>query len=97
MTIKLGDFGFARFLAQSQMMITSFGTPLYMAPEVLAGKPYNYKADIWSLGITLIEILTGSFPFMGQSKSEILSKIRTGNYLIESNLKLSHYCLDFIN
>lgn len=42
-----------------------------MAPEVIANQPYNYKADIWSAGVTFYELLTGSYPFSGVNKSEI--------------------------
>lgn len=52
-------------------MMTSFGTPVYMAPEVIAGKPYDFKADIWSVGVTFYELLHGSYPFIGDSRNEI--------------------------
>ena len=42
---------------------TRVGTRLYMAPEILEGRPYDYKCDIWSSGIILYELLTNKFPF----------------------------------
>ena len=45
------------------MAITICGTPLYSAPEVLAGEPYSYKADVWSMGAILYELLVGLTPF----------------------------------
>ncbi len=63
-------------------MTQSYGTPIYMAPEVLVGKPYDFKADVWSVGVTFFELLTRKHPFTGNTKSEILHKIRTGQYQI---------------
>jgi len=57
--IKLADFGVSKQLTQSgeNLQATSYvGSPLFMAPEVIAKSAYNYTADIWSLGITLIEM-----------------------------------------
>ena len=46
---KLADFGFARNLGQASLVVTSIkGTPLYMAPELIEEKPYDFKADLWS-------------------------------------------------
>lgn len=55
-TIKIADFGFAKILGNEQLTTTMLGSPLNMAPEVLAGKEYNNKADIWSIGTCLYEV-----------------------------------------
>ena len=60
--IKIGDFGFSKFLSNS-MTSTQLGTPLYMAPEIFSSPHYNYKVDIWSLGIVTYEILCGKPPY----------------------------------
>lgn len=66
--VQLCDFGVAAQLSSSQHKRTSMiGTPYWMAPEVIKeGSAYNQKADIWSLGITLYEIITGSPPYADQ-------------------------------
>ena len=51
------------------------GTPHYLAPEILESKNYSFAADIWSLGVVLFEMITGSVPFDGDSKQEIFQKI----------------------
>lgn len=51
--IKLGDFGFAKQLQAGERLNEMFGSPLYMAPEVLRGDKYDISSDIWSFGVTL--------------------------------------------
>ena len=52
--LKLTDFGLARFFnKEAGMMATTFGTPFYQAPEILEGKNYDEKAEMWSVGIIL--------------------------------------------
>jgi len=49
--------------SQNEKRETFCGTPLYVSPELLMGKTYDYKVDIWALGIMVYELLTGKLPF----------------------------------
>ncbi len=78
MTCKLADFGFARNLSVKTLVLTSVkGTPLYMAPELVEEKPYDYKADLWSAGGILYELATGMPPFPTNSLFQLIKKIRS--------------------
>lgn len=62
--LKLADFGFCKKLRSSDDFThTSLGSPLYMAPEILNGDVYGSKADVWSCGIVLFEMLFGYCPY----------------------------------
>ena len=78
--VKIADFGIAaKLLEQGQRKrarFTVIGTPCYMAPEILAaGIGYTEKADIWSLGITAIELATGSAPYANLFPLEVIVRI----------------------
>lgn len=61
--VKLADFGTAVQLTFQRLQRTTLiGTPYYMAPEIIEKSPYNEKVDIWSLGITVIEMVEGKTP-----------------------------------
>ena len=70
------------------------GSPYYIAPEVLTGS-YGKECDIWSLGVTLYQLLTGEMPFDGSGQQEVFRKIKKGNFKMPS--KLSADCKDLIS
>ena len=63
-TVKLADFGFARFLTDGGMAGTLCGSPMYMAPEVIMSQKYDAKADLWSIGTIVYQCLVGHAPFV---------------------------------
>mmetsp|Transcript_36440 Transcript_36440/g.27023 ORF Transcript_36440/g.27023 Transcript_36440/m.27023 type:complete len:180 (+) Transcript_36440:131-670(+) len=66
--VKLGDFGIARVLSNTRSMAkTVVGTPYYLPPEIIEGKPYSFKSDVWSLGILLYEMCALQPPFNASS------------------------------
>lgn len=72
--VKIADFGLATYVNLETQLFKRCGTPGYVAPEVLADKIYDGKVDIFSAGVILYILLTGSSPFYGASYNEILIK-----------------------
>ncbi|RUS14525.1 kinase-like domain-containing protein [Endogone sp. FLAS-F59071] len=77
-TLKIADFGFARSLPSHSLAETLCGSPLYMAPEILRYEKYDAKADLWSVGAVLYEMVTGRPPFRALNHVELLHKIEKG-------------------
>jgi calcium-dependent protein kinase len=60
-------------------MKNTYGTPYYVAPEVLK-EDYDIKCDVWSCGVILYILISGSPPFNGPSEMDILESVRVGKY-----------------
>lgn len=76
-TVKVTDFGTAKILQFGTVQQTThvMGTPSYMSPEQVKGRPIDGRTDIFSLGVVLYEMLTGEKPFPGQSITTVIYKI----------------------
>ncbi|VDO37995.1 unnamed protein product [Brugia timori] len=73
--VKLGDFGFARFMKADEVSHTFCGSRAYVAPELLRSYPYNgFLADIWSTGILLYVMVTGFMPYDDRNINKMLEK-----------------------
>jgi len=77
---KLGDFGIAKILDSKGVASTIVGTPPYMAPEQWEGKTTT-RSELYSVGVILYEMLTGSRAFPGKTESEIRKKIQRGEFI----------------
>jgi serine/threonine-protein kinase len=75
-TPKVTDFGIARVTDSSKTKTGMvLGTPSYMSPEQLAGMKVEGRSDLFSLGVTLYQMLCGSLPFQGESMAQLMFKI----------------------
>lgn len=88
--IKLADFGFCKeLLKETDMTQTMVGSPIYMAPEVLKGLIYDSRADIWSLGVILYEMLYGFCPYEESSIPKLISMIDNANLKFPTDVPIS--------
>ncbi|XP_003474814.1 calcium/calmodulin-dependent protein kinase type 1G isoform X2 [Cavia porcellus] len=95
--IMITDFGLSK-MEQSGVMSTACGTPGYVAPEVLAQKPYSKAVDCWSIGVITYILLCGYPPFYEETESKLFEKIKEGYYEFESPFwdDISESAKDFI-
>jgi len=78
-TVKILDFGIAKFAMSSVTQSgTVMGTPSYMAPEQIMGQPVDGRADLFSTGVLLYELLAGKKPFVGDSPTSVVYQIMHG-------------------
>jgi serine/threonine protein kinase len=75
-TLKVTDFGTAKILQLNTTQTAHvIGTPSYMSPEQIKGKPVDGRTDVFSLGVVLYELLTGAKPFPGESVTSVIYKV----------------------
>lgn len=84
--VKLADFGSAEFFQEGEKMSGVVGTPYYVAPEVLMGRDYCEKVDVWSAGVVLYVMLAGILPFYGEDAVETFEKVIRGNLRFPSRV-----------
>lgn len=81
-TIKICDFGVSKQIKKGEIINDQCGTPAYIAPEILKGNGYEgYGVDIWSAGVALYTMLTGTVPFKANNIKELQRLIIKGQYL----------------
>ena len=96
-TIKVCDFGTSKIFEKGAVQRKLVGSSYYIAPEVLK-KSYNEKCDVWSCGVIMYILLSARPPFGGQDDNDIMERVATGIYDLESPPfdKLSSSALDLI-
>ena len=89
--VKVTDFGIARIADASKTKTgIVLGTPSYMSPEQILGKKIDGRSDLFSLGITLYLLLTGAFPFSGDSMASLMYKIANEAHTDIRQIKFQH-------
>ncbi|KAM6980401.1 death-associated protein kinase 3-like [Aplochiton taeniatus] len=78
--IKLIDFGLAHKIEAGVEFKNIFGTPEFVAPEIVNYEPLGLEADMWSIGVITYILLSGASPFLGESKQDTLKNISAMNY-----------------
>ncbi|XP_043911130.1 mitogen-activated protein kinase kinase kinase 3 [Protopterus annectens] len=98
--VKLGDFGASKRLQTICMSGTGIrsvtGTPYWMSPEVISGEGYGRKADVWSLGCTVVEMLTEKPPWAEYEAMAAIFKIATQPTRPQLPSGTSENCIDFL-
>ena len=96
---KLSDFGFSKIM-EEDITQTKLGTPATMAPEILMNKKYNIKADLWSLGVIIFQLLYKKLPYKAKNERELLDAILKSDGITipnDSDNQISDCLFDLLN
>ncbi len=88
-TVKIMDFGIAKSGGSMTSTGQVLGTPNYMSPEQVKGRPLDGRSDLFSFGVILYEMLTGEKPFVGQNVTTIIYKIVNENPIAPRDLDVT--------
>ncbi|XP_067171422.1 death-associated protein kinase 1 isoform X3 [Apteryx mantelli] len=96
--IKIIDFGLAHKIDFGNEFKNIFGTPEFVAPEIVNYEPLGLEADMWSIGVITYILLSGASPFLGETKQETLANVSAVNYEFEEEFfsNTSALAKDFI-
>ncbi|XWV24775.1 putative serine threonine-protein kinase [Tupanvirus deep ocean] len=97
--LKLADFGLAKSYMETEesLMSTICGSPLYMAPELILNKEYNSKADLWSFGIIMYQLLYGVHPQSASSFPQLVRNLKTQSIDFKLNKNFTTHCFDLVS
>ncbi|XP_024116611.1 calcium/calmodulin-dependent protein kinase type 1D [Oryzias melastigma] len=97
--IMISDFGLSKMEGSGDVMSTACGTPGYVAPEVLAQKPYSKAVDCWSIGVIAYILLCGYPPFYDENDSKLFEQILKADYEFDAPYwdDISDSAKDFIS
>ena len=94
---KLGDFGVGIKLTDEEFRTSKKGSPYWMSPQVVSNEKYDTKTDIWSLGITCVELVEGEPPNGSVKPREVMEKIRTAPPRVEEIIDTNEHTDEFID
>lgn len=92
---KLGDFGVGAALSEEKYRISKKGSPYWMSPQVASSVKYDFKTDIWSLGVTCVELLEGEPPFSDLKPRNVMEKISKHPPSAEEMIDLNEHTTEF--
>ena len=83
--VKLSDYGFSKSLDENLITYTHLGTPVTMAPEILSNKYYSFKADLWSIGVIIYQLIFKELPYYALNEQKVLEKIMSRTPIKQCN------------
>jgi serine/threonine protein kinase len=97
--IKIIDFGISRRLKKGEKVMETYGTPEFVAPEIIQYQPISCATDMWSIGVITYILLSGASPFLGETKQETFTNITNIDYSFDDEYfgHTSDLAKDFIS